>query len=32
MQYRPASTIILKMGIENRLKEEIPEITEVLAV
>ncbi|NQY73993.1 MAG: NifU family protein [Candidatus Margulisbacteria bacterium] len=27
----PASTMTLKMGIENRLKEEIPEITEVIA-
>ncbi|MDA1353943.1 MAG: NifU family protein [bacterium] len=27
----PASTMTLKMGIENRLKEEIPEVEEVIA-
>lgn len=27
----PASTMTLKMGIENRLKEEIPEVEEVVA-
>jgi Fe-S cluster biogenesis protein NfuA len=28
----PSSTMTLKMGIENRLKQEIPEITEVVSV
>ncbi len=28
----PSSTMTLKMGIENRLKEEIPEIQEVVSV
>lgn len=28
----PSSTITLKMGIESRLKEEIPEVTEVVAL
>lgn len=28
----PSSTITLKMGIEHRLKEEIPEVTSVVAV
>lgn len=28
----PSSTMTLKMGIERKLREEIPEITEVLAV
>jgi Fe-S cluster biogenesis protein NfuA len=27
----PASTMTLKMGIENRLKEDIPEVTDVIA-
>lgn len=28
----PSSTMTLKMGIERRLKEQIPEISEVVAV
>ena len=28
----PSSTITLKMGIENRLREEIPEVLEVVQI
>jgi Fe-S cluster biogenesis protein NfuA len=28
----PSATLTLKMGIEGRLKEEIPEVTEVVQV